>query len=54
MEEQREEIIAFLREICAIPSMENQIRACGERIAEEMKRLGYDDIYWDKMGNIVG
>ena len=34
--------------------MENQIRACGERIAEEMKRLGYDDIFWDKMGNIVG
>ena len=54
MEEQREEIVAFLREICAIPSMQNQIRACGERIAEEMKRLDYDDIYWDKMGNIVG
>jgi len=54
VEERREEIIAFLREICSIPSMENQIRACGERIAEEMKRLGYDDIFWDKMGNIVG
>ncbi len=54
VEEQREAIIAFLREICAIPSMDNQIRACGERIAEEMKRLGYDDIFWDEMGNIVG
>jgi len=54
VEEQSNEIIAFLREICAIPSMENQIRACGERIADEMKRLGYDDVFWDKMGNIVG
>ena len=54
VEERRNDIIAFLREICAIPSMENQIRACGERIADEMKRLGYDDVFWDKMGNIVG
>ncbi|MDE2749408.1 MAG: YgeY family selenium metabolism-linked hydrolase [Chloroflexota bacterium] len=54
VEAQRSDIITFLREICAIPSMENQIRACGERIAAEMERLGYDKIFWDKMGNIVG
>ena len=50
----RDSIIAFLREICAIPSAESQIRACGERIAQEMEALGYDEIFWDKMGNIVG
>ncbi|MCY4019502.1 MAG: YgeY family selenium metabolism-linked hydrolase [Chloroflexi bacterium] len=50
----RDSIISFLREICAIPSYENQIRACGERIAEEMAKLGYDEIFWDQMGNIVG
>ena len=54
MEEQREPIVSFLREICAIPSMESQIRDCGERIAAEMTQLGYDDVFWDKMGNIVG
>ena len=54
VEAQREPIIAFLREICAIPSMESQIRACGERIAAEMQSLGYNDVFWDKMGNIVG
>ena len=54
VEEQRAPIISFLREICAIPSMENQIRDCGERIAQEMTALGFDDIFWDKMGNIVG
>ena len=54
VEGDRDSIISFLREICAIPSYENQIRACGERIAEEMTALGYDEIFWDKMGNIVG
>ena len=52
--EERASVIDFLREICAIPSYENQIRKCGERIAEEMEKLGYDEIFWDKMGNIVG
>ena len=54
VERDRQPIIDFLREICAIPSVENQIRACGERVADEMRRLGYDDIFWDEMGNIVG
>lgn len=54
VEADRDSIIAFLREICAIPSTENQIRACGERIAREMSKLAYDEIFWDKMGNIVG
>ena len=52
--EERESIISFLCEICAIPSVENHIRECGQRIAAEMKRLDYDEIWWDKMGNIVG
>lgn len=54
VEEERENIITFLREICAIPSMESQIKECGERVAEEMRKLGFSDIFWDKMGNIVG
>ncbi len=54
VEDRRESIIAFLREICAIPSMNSQIRACGERIAVEMEALGFDAVFWDKMGNIVG
>jgi len=54
VEEQRRPIVRFLREICAIPSMDSQIRACGERIEEEMTKLGFDEVFWDKMGNIVG
>lgn len=54
VEKHREEIITFLREICAIPSMDSQIRAVGERIEQEMKKLGFSKTWFDSMGNIVG
>jgi putative selenium metabolism hydrolase len=54
VEEQQAEIIQFLRDIVAIPSMESQIGPVGERIAEEMKKLKFDEVRFDKMGNILG
>ena len=54
VEENREDIINFLCEICAIPSMESEIKEVSDRIAEEMKKLGFEKIWFDKMGNIVG
>jgi putative selenium metabolism hydrolase len=51
---QREDIITFLRELCAIPSYDSQIRAVGERAEAEMKKLGFDEVWWDRMGNVVG
>lgn len=51
---QREPIIKFMREICAIPSMESQIGPVGERIQAEMRQLGYDEMRFDKMGNTLG
>lgn len=51
---QREDIIRFLRELCAIPSYESQIRAVGERAEAEMKKLGFEETWFDQMGNIVG
>lgn len=54
VEEKREDIIKFMREICAIPSMESKIGPVGERIQAEMKKLGYDEVRFDKMGNTVG
>jgi putative selenium metabolism hydrolase len=52
--EQHDDILTFFREIVAIPSMESQIKEVGERCAAEMKKLGFDEVFWDKMGNIVG
>lgn len=51
---QREDIITFLKELCAIPSYDSQIRAVGERAEAEMKKLGFDDVWFDQMGNVVG
>jgi len=47
-------ILRFMREICAIPSMESKIGAVGERIAAEMRLLGYAEVRFDRMGNIFG
>lgn len=54
IQSQREEIIRFMREICAIPSMDSNIEAVGKRIAAEMNALHFDEVRFDKMGNIMG
>jgi len=54
VESSREDIIKFMREICAIPSMESQLKDVGDRIAAEMNKLGFDEVRFDKMGNIMG
>lgn len=51
---QQERILRFLREICAIPSMDSQLGAVGEHIAAEMRLLGFDEVRFDAMGNILG
>ncbi len=52
--EQREQIIQFLKDLCAIPSYDSQIRKVGERAEAEMRKLGFDDVWFDQMGNVVG
>ncbi len=47
-------IINFLRDICAIPSMNSQLKDVGERILTEMRALGFDEMRFDKMGNVFG
>ena len=47
-------IIQFLRDLCAIPSMDSQIGPVGERAKAEMEKLGFDEVWFDSMGNIVG
>ncbi len=51
---QREEIIQFLRDICAIPSMDSKIGPVGERVQAEMRKLKFDEVRFDKMGNTIG
>ncbi len=51
---QETEITQFLRDICAIPSMESLIGPVGERIQQEMLKLGVDEARFDLMGNTIG
>lgn len=52
--EQREDILTFLRDLIAIPSYDSQILEVGKLAEAEMKKLGFDDVWWDRMGNVVG
>ncbi|MBI5567418.1 MAG: YgeY family selenium metabolism-linked hydrolase [Chloroflexi bacterium] len=47
-------IVNFLKEICAIPSLDSLIGPVGERIQAEMRQLGFDEVRFDKMGNTIG
>jgi len=50
----RPAIVRFMRELCAIPSMNSAIGPVGERCAQEMRALGFDEVRFDVMGNILG
>jgi len=50
----RDKIIQFMCDICAIPSMEGHLKDVGERIGAEMTKLGFDEVRFDRMGNILG
>ena len=54
VEEHRADIIQFMRDIVAIPSIDSQIGPVGERIAVEMNKCAFDEVRFDKMGNILG
>jgi putative selenium metabolism hydrolase len=54
VEADRGNIIQFLRDIVAIPSMDGQLKDVGECIQAKMRNLGFDEARFDKMGNTVG
>jgi putative selenium metabolism hydrolase len=51
---QEQSIVSFMRELCAIPSIMGNIGAVGQRVIEEMKRLGFEEARFDRMGNVIG
>ena len=44
----------FLRDMIRIPSESCEEEGVVKRIAEEMKKLGYDKVEFDKLGNVIG
>lgn len=53
-EHYREDMLQFLRDICAIPSESCQEKEVIQRIKKEMEKVGFDEIKIDGMGNILG
>ncbi|MGE5588994.1 MAG: YgeY family selenium metabolism-linked hydrolase [Clostridia bacterium] len=54
VERYRENIVAFLRELIAIPSTSTNEGECIRRIRDEMQRAGFDDVKIDAIGNVIG
>lgn len=48
------EMVEFLREIIAIPSLSGKEEAVIKRMKEEMKKIGYKQIRVDPLGNLMG
>ncbi len=44
----------FLRDIVAIPSLSGQEEAVVKRIAAEMEAVGFDEVKFDGLGNVLG
>lgn len=54
IEENREEIIDFLADIVEIPSLTGEEGLVVERVKQQMVKCGYDEVFTDSIGNVVG
>ena len=50
----QDDILKFFREIVAIPSVNSDIKDVSQRVGTEMRKLGFDEVYVDRYGSIVG
>ena len=50
----RDDMTRFLRDMIAIPSESCEEQGVAERIAAELRKLGYDKVEFDKLGNVIG
>ena len=50
----REQMVAFLRDIIALPSQSGAEKEAAARTVQEMQHCGFDKAYVDKIGNAIG
>ncbi|MGQ9598077.1 MAG: YgeY family selenium metabolism-linked hydrolase [Anaerolineae bacterium] len=49
-----ERMVAFLRDMVRIPSLSTHEQALAVRLAEEMRRVGFPEVWTDRIGNVIG
>jgi putative selenium metabolism hydrolase len=50
----RNDLVAFLQDLVRTPSPSTQEKAVAERLAEEMRRVGFPLVRRDRIGNVIG
>lgn len=50
----RQALVSFLQDLVRIPSFSCQEKGVAERLAAEMLAVGFDDVWTDRIGNVVG
>jgi len=53
-EKRKERLVKFCQDLIRIPSLSGQEKDVAQRLAEEMKALGYDKVEFDRYGNVMG
>ena len=53
-QQEQTDMVHFLRDLVRTSSPSTQEAAVAERIVEEMRRLGFRDVFVDRIGNVVG
>jgi putative selenium metabolism hydrolase len=52
--QEREELVDFLRALVRTPSMSTQEGAVAKLIEAQMRQIGFDEVYVDRIGNVIG
>ena len=47
-------MVTFLQDLVRIPSLSTQEGALAARLAQEMKQIGFDQVWTDRIGNVTG
>jgi putative selenium metabolism hydrolase len=50
----RQALTSFLQDMVRIPSFSCQEKGVAERLADEMRTVGFDEVWTDRIGNVVG
>lgn len=53
-ERDREAVTKFLQDIIRIKTLSSQEKPVVDRVAEEMRRVGFDEVWVDGLGNVIG